>query len=153
MAPAEAGLFNRAAALPDVASYSMVHQLDTDISAAMSAERRSAGETPTLARLTQLKGAVKSAITDATVNHSRTRSREGWMAYSEQGPLPGMTPADKSYKPGSVLARRIQDIPIQERSAFLDSLEKEFRAAGDLEMLREIRAYRALASAAPPRKG
>ncbi len=36
LAPAEASLFNRAAALPDVASYGMVHQLDTDLSAAMS---------------------------------------------------------------------------------------------------------------------
>ena len=76
MAPAEAGLFNRAAGLPDVASYSMVHQLDTDISAAMSAERRLAGETPTLARLTALKGAVKGAITDATDNHSVWEQRQ-----------------------------------------------------------------------------
>ena len=61
-------------------------------------------------------------------------------------------PPPSNLKPGERLAQVIQRIPLQERSAFLDSLEKEFRASGDLEMLREIRAYRALAAQAPLRK-
>jgi hypothetical protein len=63
--PTEAPLFARAAALPDVAPYRVIHALDKDIGAAMSTERRTAGESPAWARLTQLKGAVKDAMTGA----------------------------------------------------------------------------------------
>jgi hypothetical protein len=69
--PAEAGLFRRAASLPDVIPYRMLHTLDKDITAAMSKERRGAGETPALARLSQLKGAVKDAMTQAADNQAR----------------------------------------------------------------------------------
>ncbi len=75
LSPAEAPLFRRAAALPDVATYGTLHALDTDLSAAMSTERRTAGETSSWARLSALKGSVKSAMTDAADNQAAHEAR------------------------------------------------------------------------------
>ncbi len=75
LSPAEAPLFRRAAALPDVATYGTLHALDTDLSAAMSTERRTAGETSSWARLSQLKGSVKDAMTNAADNQAAHESR------------------------------------------------------------------------------
>ncbi len=57
-----------------------------------------------------------------------------------------------SLKPGQRLEQKMADMEPHERPLFLDFLERKYRTAGDLEMLREIRAYRALASASPPRR-
>ena len=75
LSPAEAPLFRRAAALPDVATYGTLHALDTDLSAAMSTERRTAGETSAWARLSQLKGSVKDAMTNAADNQAAHEAR------------------------------------------------------------------------------
>ena len=75
LTPVEAPLFRRAAALPDVATYGTLHALDTDVGAAMSAERRTAGESPAWARLTQLKGSVKDAMFNAVDNQTAHESR------------------------------------------------------------------------------
>ncbi len=75
LSPAEAPLFRRAAALPDVATYGTLHALDTDLSAAMSTERRTAGETSSWARLSQLKGSVKDAMTNAADNQAAHEAR------------------------------------------------------------------------------
>ncbi len=72
---AETGLFRRAAALPDVASYRALHALDKDVGAAMSTERRTAGETPSWARLSQLKGSIKGAMTGAADNQAAHEAR------------------------------------------------------------------------------
>ena len=42
------------------------------------------------------------------------------------------------------MAALIHQIPVEERPAFLALAEQKFRLAGDLEMLREIKAYRRL---------
>lgn len=75
LTPSEAPLFRRAATLPDVATYGTLHALDTDLSAAMSTERRASGESPAWARLTQLKGAVKDAMTGAADNQAAHEAR------------------------------------------------------------------------------
>ena len=75
LTPAETPLFRRAAALPDVATYGTLRALDTDLSAAMSTERRVSGESPAWARLTQLKGSVKSAMTNAADNQAAHEAR------------------------------------------------------------------------------
>ena len=75
LSPAETPLFRRAAALPDVATYGTLHALDTDLSAAMSTERRTAGETSAWARLSQLKGSVKDAMTNAADNQAAHEAR------------------------------------------------------------------------------
>ncbi|RYC31383.1 hypothetical protein D3273_13415 [Lichenibacterium minor] len=75
LSPAEAPLFRRAAALPDVATYGTLHALDTDLSAAMSTERRTAGETSAWGRLSALKGSVKSAMTNAANNKAAHEAR------------------------------------------------------------------------------
>ncbi len=75
LTPVEAPLFRRAAALPDVATYGTLHALDTDLSAAMSTERRTAGESSAWARLSQLKGSVKSAMTNAADNQAAHEAR------------------------------------------------------------------------------
>ena len=68
--PDEARIFGRVKGLPDVMPFKSLIALDKDIYAAMSAERRSAGETPTWGRLTQLKNAVGSAINNAVDNQA-----------------------------------------------------------------------------------
>ncbi len=75
LSPVEAPLFRRAASLPDVATYGTLHALDTDLSAAMSTERRTAGETSAWARLSQLKGSVKDAMTNAADNQAAHEAR------------------------------------------------------------------------------
>lgn len=64
----ESRIFGRIKSLPDVVSFKSLNALDKDIYAVMSAERRSAGETPTWGRLSQLKKGVMSAINDAVEN-------------------------------------------------------------------------------------
>ena len=150
---AEAPLFRRAAALPDVATYGTLHALDTDLSAVMSTERRASGESPAWARLTQLKGSVKSAMTNAADNQA------GWEA--RQVNAGRMVPQD-------TIAARLganvdewgaADQQPQARAATGTS-DPAYRGAGTvglsgapgedvsnrgaLDMLREIRAYRQL---------
>ncbi|WP_158808462.1 hypothetical protein [Beijerinckia sp. L45] len=73
--PAEAPLFRRAASLPEVIPYRMLHTLDKDLGAAMSKERRGAGETSAWARLTQLKGSIKDAMIKAADNQVQHETR------------------------------------------------------------------------------
>lgn len=73
--PAEAGLFRRASTLPDVAPYRVLHTLDKDIGAAMSKERRAAGETPAWGRLVGLKSSVKDAMVNAVDNQARHEAK------------------------------------------------------------------------------
>ncbi len=83
---AEAPLFARAASLPDVAPYRVVHALDRDVGAAMSTERRASGESPAWARLSQLKGAIKDAMTNAADAQSaweRSQVDAGAMAHED----------------------------------------------------------------------
>ena len=65
-------------------------------------------------------------------------------------PMNGIPQPDKP-KPGRQLEQVIQRFPIQKHPAFLDHLERKYRAAADLDMLREIKAYRQLAAQAPLR--
>lgn len=51
---------------------------------------------------------------------------------------------NKKLPPGQTVASLIHQIPESERPAFLAVAEQQFRLAGDLEMLREIKAYRRL---------
>jgi hypothetical protein len=64
----EARLFGRLGSLPDVIPFKSLNALDSDIQAAMTAERRAAGETPTWGRLSRLKNAVMDAINNAVDN-------------------------------------------------------------------------------------
>ena len=63
-------LFDLAKNLPDVLSFKDLRDYDTAISNAMSAERRSAGETATWNQLRQLKSAVKDAIANGVENQN-----------------------------------------------------------------------------------
>lgn len=79
----EAPLFRRAAVLKDVTQFRKIRALDRDIGAAMSEERRTAGESPAWGRLVQLKSAVKDAMVQAVDNQARHEAQqvaEGRMA-------------------------------------------------------------------------
>lgn len=71
MAGDEARIFSTASQIPDVMKFNSLHAFEQDVTAAMSEERRARGETPTYARLSQLKGAVQDAIHTAVENQAR----------------------------------------------------------------------------------
>jgi hypothetical protein len=86
MSPVEARIFGQIGSLPDVTPFKSLVALDKNIYAAMSAERRAAGETPTWGRLSQLKKSVLGAINDAVDNQA---------AYEQAAVASGkMSPAD-----------------------------------------------------------
>lgn len=64
----EAGIKAAIKGLPDVVPFNDLRALDSRITAAMSTERRAAGETPVWGRLTQLKKAVSDAIDNGVAN-------------------------------------------------------------------------------------
>lgn len=64
----EAAILGTIRSLPDVTPFNDLQALDSRITAAMSAERRSAGETPVWGRLSQMKGAVQDAIDNGVAN-------------------------------------------------------------------------------------
>jgi hypothetical protein len=64
----EAGIRSTINQMPDVVPFNDLRALDSRITAAMSAERRAAGETPVWGRLTQLKSAVSDAIDNGVAN-------------------------------------------------------------------------------------
>lgn len=64
-------LFEQAQSLPDVLSFRDLTEFDKAVTAAMSAERRAAGETPTWGQLTRLKSAVSDAIAKGVENQSQ----------------------------------------------------------------------------------
>src|ERR1700712_1315459 len=68
MAGEEAAIFDTAANLPAVAPFNDVTALRGRISTAMREEMRSAGQTPTYARLAQLRGSVEDAISNAAAH-------------------------------------------------------------------------------------
>jgi hypothetical protein len=68
MAGEEAAIFQTAAALPQVAPFSDITALRSRISAALRQEVQTAGQTPTYARLSQLRGNVENAIQSAAQN-------------------------------------------------------------------------------------
>ncbi len=53
---------------------------------------------------------------------------------------------DRKYQPGERAEITLSRLPEAERLPFLAKLEQDARREGDLEALREIRAYRAKAS-------
>lgn len=65
MSGEEAAIFDTASNLPEVAPFGDVTALRSRISTALREEMRSAGPTPTYARLSQLRGAVEGAIVSA----------------------------------------------------------------------------------------
>jgi hypothetical protein len=67
----EARIFSTAAQIPDTMKFNSLHAFEQDVTAAMSEERRAKGETPTYARLSQLKTAVQDAIHTAVENQAR----------------------------------------------------------------------------------
>jgi hypothetical protein len=68
MAGEEAAIFDTASNLPPVTPFSEITALRSRISSAMREEMRSAGSTPTYARLAQLRGSVEDAITNAATH-------------------------------------------------------------------------------------
>lgn len=66
----EASILGIGSQLPDVMHFSDLLDFDKQITAAMSQERRTAGETPALGRLTQLKSSVSNAINNAIDNQA-----------------------------------------------------------------------------------
>jgi hypothetical protein len=53
------------------------------------------------------------------------------------------------HKPGEILSKVLSEMAGHERPLFLAHLEAKYRAAGDLPMLREIKAYKALMDRPP----
>lgn len=79
----EAAIGSTIAKLPDVVPFNDLVALDKRITAARSAEQRSAGETPVWGRLTQLKNAVSGAIDNGVANqiaYERSQVANGAMA-------------------------------------------------------------------------
>ena len=74
MSGEEAAIFDTASNLPSVAPFSEITALRSRISSAMREEMRSAGSTPTYARLAQLRGSVEDAITNAATHKAAVRS-------------------------------------------------------------------------------
>jgi hypothetical protein len=70
LSPVEARIFGQIGSLPDVVPFKSLMSLDSNIYAAMSTERRAAGESPTWGRLSQLKKSVLGAINDAIDNQA-----------------------------------------------------------------------------------
>ena len=70
MSGEEAAIFHTAQNLPSIAPFNEMTALRSRISTAMREELRSAGQSPTYARLSQLRGAVKDAINNAAVHKS-----------------------------------------------------------------------------------
>jgi hypothetical protein len=66
----EAAILSTAANLPKIAPFGDITALRSRISAAMRDELRSAGQTPSYARLAQLRGAVEDAISAAAAHKS-----------------------------------------------------------------------------------
>lgn len=64
----ELGIFNTAQNLPSIAPFSDITALRSRVSTAMKEERRTSGETPTYARLAQLRGSIEDAISGAVTN-------------------------------------------------------------------------------------
>ena len=70
MSGEEAAIFHTAQNLPSIAPFNEMTALRSRISTAMREELRSAGQSPTYARLSQLRGAVEDAINNAAVHKS-----------------------------------------------------------------------------------
>ena len=68
MSGEEAAIFDTASNLPAVTPFSEITALRSRISSAMREEIRSAGSTPTYARLAQLRGSVEEAIMNAATH-------------------------------------------------------------------------------------
>jgi hypothetical protein len=68
MSGEEAAIFDTASNLPSVTPFSEITALRSRISSAMREEMRSAGSTPTYARLAQLRGSVEGVITNAATH-------------------------------------------------------------------------------------
>lgn len=66
----EASILTDASKLPDVMKFHDLMDFDQRLTAAMSEERRAAGETPAWARMSQLKGSVQD-----TINTTRLKIR------------------------------------------------------------------------------
>ncbi len=64
----EAAIFDTAQNLPSITPFNEMTALRSRISTAMREEMRSAGQSPTYARLTQLRGAVENAINNAAAH-------------------------------------------------------------------------------------
>ena len=86
MSGEEAAIFDTASNLPSVTPFSEITALRSRISSAMREEMRSAGSTPTYARLGQLRGSVEDAITNAATH--KAASDQAAVAAGE------MTPSD-----------------------------------------------------------
>jgi hypothetical protein len=68
MSGEEAAIFDTAQNLPPIAPFNEMTALRSRISTAMREELRSAGQSPTYARLSQLRGAVENAINNAAAH-------------------------------------------------------------------------------------
>src|SRR6202789_4451871 len=68
MSGEEAAIFDTAQNLPSITPFNEMTALRSRISTAMREELRSAGQSPTYARLTQLRGAVEGAINNAAAH-------------------------------------------------------------------------------------
>jgi hypothetical protein len=66
----EAAIFDTAQNLPSIAPFNEMTALRSRISTAMREELRSAGQSPTHARLSQLRGAVENVVNKAAVHKS-----------------------------------------------------------------------------------
>lgn len=64
----EAAIHGAIAGMPDVVPFNSIRALDSRVTAAMAAERATAGETPVWGRLSQLKSAVSGAIDNGVAN-------------------------------------------------------------------------------------
>ena len=89
MSGEEAAIFDTASNLPSVTPFSEITALRSRISSAMREEMRTAGSTPTYARLAQLRGSVEDAIMNAATH--KAAADQAAVASGEMAPADALS--------------------------------------------------------------
>ena len=146
MSGEEAAIFHTAQNLPSIAPFNEMTALRSRISTAMREELRSAGQSPTYARLSQLRGAVEDAINNAAVHKSVVDDAavaagdmaEGESLRSRIGELLN----NAGQESGKILEQELLARPAHLRQRLLELAERHAKATGDFEMARAVKQYR-----------
>ena len=160
MSGEEAAIFDTASNLPAVTPFSEVTALRSRISSAMREEMRSAGSTPTYARLAQLRGSVEDAITNAATHKAaadQAAVASGEMAAADAlgARISDICRCKRSGRPasGQYAGARIccKLEPPLAPSGSLEAAERRGQGTGDLEMIRAVKQYREMSREIHPK--
>ena len=149
MSGEEAAIFDTAQNLPSIAPFNEMTALRSRISTAMREELRSAGQSPTYARLSQLRGAVEDAINNAAAHKSVVDDAAVAAGDMAEGDslrarideiFDAKLPPVKN--PGKVLEQELLARPAHLRPRLLELAERHAKETGDFEMARAVKQYR-----------